>query len=165
VPVTPLQTVRPGLRRTAPPARPARPGRHGTGLPRRLPDERAVAVKVLRDGFPDHDARRRFRSELEALRRVRGPHLVEVLDADVEADLPYLVTRFVPGTRLDDLVTRTGPLPLEDLHRVAAGSPTRCRRCTRRDRHRDLTPGNVLVLDGQPHVIDLGLATAADVRP
>jgi serine/threonine protein kinase len=59
--------------------------------------------------------------ELEALRRVRGPHLVEVLDADVEADLPYLVTRFVPGTRLDDLVTRTGPLPLEDLHRVARG--------------------------------------------
>ena len=32
------------------------------------PDDRAVAVKVLRDGFPDHDARRRFRHELEALR-------------------------------------------------------------------------------------------------
>ena len=47
------------------------------------PDDRAVAVKVLRDGLSDPDARRRFRHELEALRRVRGPHLVEVLDADV----------------------------------------------------------------------------------
>ena len=127
-------------------------------------DERAVAVKVLRDGLPDQDARRRFRHELDALRRVRGPHLVEVLDADVEADLPYLVTRFVPGTRLDDLVTRTGPLPLEDLHRVARGLADAL--STLHDAgivHRDLTPGNVLVLDGQPHVIDLGLATAADV--
>ena len=61
------------------------------------PDDRAVAVKVLRDGLADPDARRRFRHELDALRRVRGPHLVEVLDADVDADLPYLVTRFVPG--------------------------------------------------------------------
>jgi hypothetical protein len=127
-------------------------------------DERAVAVKVLRDGFPDHDARRRFRHELEALRRVRGPHLVEVLDADVEADTPYLVTRFVPGTRLDDLVTRSGPLPLEDLHRVARGLADALSTLHAAGIvHRDLTPGNVLVLDGQPHVIDLGLATAADV--
>jgi serine/threonine protein kinase len=128
------------------------------------PDERAVAVKVLRDGFPDDDARRRFRAELQALRRVRGPHLVEVLDADVEADTPYLVTRFVPGTRLDDLVTRTGPLPLEDLHRVARGLADALSMLHAAGIvHRDLTPGNVLVLDGQPHVIDLGLATAADV--
>jgi serine/threonine protein kinase len=128
------------------------------------PDDRAVAVKVLRDGLPDQEARRRFRSELEALRRVRGPHLVEVLDADVEADLPYLVTRFVPGTRLDDLVARTGPLPLEDLHRVARGLADALATLHAAGVvHRDLTPGNVLVLDGQPHVIDLGLATAADV--
>jgi len=128
------------------------------------PDERAVAVKVLRDGFPDHDARRRFRSELEALRRVRGPHLVEVLDGDVEADTPYLVTRFVPGTRLDDLVTRTGALPLEDLQPVARGLADALSTLHAAGIvHRDLTPGNVLVLDGQPHVIDLGLATAADV--
>ena len=128
------------------------------------PDDRAVAVKVLRDGFPDPDARRRFRHELEALRRVRGPHLVEVLDADVEADLPYLVTRFVPGTRLDDLVTRTGPLPLDELHQLARGLADALSTLHAAGIvHRDLTPGNVLVLDGQPHVIDLGLATAADV--
>ena len=29
--------------------------------------------------------------------------------------------------------------------------------------HRDLTPGNVLLVDGEPHVIDLGLAAVADV--
>ena len=128
------------------------------------PDERAVAVKVLRDSFADPDARGRFRHELDALRRVRGPHLVEVLDADVEADTPYLVTRFVPGTRLDDLVARDGPLALPDLHRIARGLADALAALHAAGVvHRDLTPGNVLVMDGQPHVIDLGLATAADV--
>ena len=71
-------------------------------------DDRAVAVKVLRNDLGDPDARRRFRHELDALRRVRGPHVVELLDADVDADTPYLVTRFVPGTRLDQLVADRG---------------------------------------------------------
>ncbi len=164
MPVTPLRPSDPAC--VGPHRLLARLGQGGMGTVYLgvSPDERAVAVKVLRDGFSDDDARRRFRSELDALRRVRGPHLVEVLDADVEADLPYLVTRFVPGTRLDDLVSRTGPLPLEDLHRVARGLADAL--SALHDAgvvHRDLTPGNVLVLDGQPHVIDLGLATAADV--
>ncbi len=164
MPVTPLR-----------PSDPARVGPHrllgrlgqggmGTVYLGVSPDERAVAVKVLRDGFPDPDARRRFRHELDALRRVRGPHLVEVLDADVDADTPYLVTRFVPGTRLDDLVARSGPLDDDDLHSVARGLADALTALHGAGVvHRDLTPGNVLVLDGQPHVIDLGLATAADV--
>lgn len=132
------------------------------------PDERAVAVKVLRDNplhaAADPEARRRFRHELAALRRVRGPHLVEVLDADVDADLPYLVTRFVPGRRLDEQVTEDGPLQGEALDRIARGIADALTTLhTAGVVHRDLTPGNVLVLDGQPHVIDLGLAVAADV--
>jgi hypothetical protein len=164
VPVTPLR-----------PSDPAHVGRHrllarlgqggmGTVYLGVSPDARAVAVKVLRDGLADPDARRRFRHELLALRRVRGPHLVEVLDADVDAETPYLVTRFVPGQRLDDLVQASGPLSADALHRLARGladalTVLHCAGVV----HRDLTPGNVLVLDGQPHVIDLGLATAADV--
>jgi serine/threonine protein kinase len=132
------------------------------------PDERAVAVKVLRDSplhaAGDPEARRRFRHELAALRRVRGPHLVEVLDADVDADLPYLVTRFVPGRRLDELVTDDGRLHGEALERIARGIADALSTLHAAGVvHRDLTPGNVLVLDGQPHVIDLGLAIAADV--
>lgn len=128
------------------------------------PDERAVAVKVLRDGLADPEARRRFGHELAALRRVSGPHLVAVLDADVEADLPYLVTRFVPGTRLDDLVNRTGPLTGDALHTLARGLAEALTTLHNAGVvHRDLTPGNVLMLDGEPQVIDLGLAVAADV--
>ena len=128
------------------------------------PDDRAVAVKVLRDAVGDADARRRFRHELQALRKVRGPHLVEVLDADVDAELPYLVTRFVPGQRLDELVAEQGPLSGEPLRALARGLADALTTLHSAGVvHRDLTPGNVLVLDGSPQVIDLGLATAADV--
>jgi hypothetical protein len=132
------------------------------------PDERAVAVKVLRDSpfSPDGDAeaRRRFRQELAALRSVRGPHLVEVLDADVDAELPYLVTRFVPGRRLDELVGEQGPLQAGPLRVVARGVAEALATLHRAGVvHRDLTPANVLVVDGSPQVIDLGLAIAADV--
>lgn len=128
------------------------------------PDERVVAVKVLRDPVVDAESRRRFRHELEALRRVRGPHLVEVLDADVDADLPYLVTRFVAGRRLDQLVAEDGPLEGEALRTLARGVADALTTLHREGVvHRDLTPGNVLVLDGSPQVIDLGLASAADL--
>ena len=132
------------------------------------PDDRAVAVKVLRDNplhaVGDADGRRRFRHELAALRRVRGPHLVEVLDADIDAAQPYLVTRFVPGRRLDELVAETGPLPGTALGQLARGVADALATLHAAGVvHRDLTPGNVLVLDGSPQVIDLGLATAADV--
>ena len=164
MPVTPLRPSDPA--QVGPHRLLARLGQGGMGTVYLgiSPDDRAVAVKVLRDGLVDPDARRRFRHELAALRRVRGPHLVEVLDADVDADTPYLVTRFVPGTRLDDLVAANGPLDDEHLHRVARGLADALATLHAAGVvHRDLTPGNVLVLDGQPHVIDLGLATAADV--
>ena len=130
------------------------------------PDDRAVAVKVLRDGFPDHGRpppvplRARRRCAASAARtwsRCSTP--------TSRPTLPYLVTRFVPGTRLDDLVARTGPLPARATCTASrAGSPTPSPTLHGAGVvHRDLTPGNVLVLDGQPHVIDLGLATAADV--
>lgn len=130
------------------------------------PDERAVAVKVLRD-TPLHGsetARRRFRQELDALRRVRGRHLVELLDADVDADLPYLVTRFVPGTRLDRQVEAAGPLEPAALRVLARGLADALSTLHRAGVvHRDITPANVLLVDGAPQLVDLGLATATDL--
>jgi len=128
------------------------------------PQDRVVAVKVLRDGPSDLEGRRRFRRELEVLQRVRGPHLVEVLGGDAEARTPWLVTRFVPGRRLDEVVAEGGGLVGSALVRVALGVARGLQALHRAGVvHRDLTPGNVLLVDGEPHVIDLGLAVVCDV--
>lgn len=128
------------------------------------PDDRVVAVKVLRDDCVDAEGRRRFRRELEVLQRVRGPHLVEVLGGDASAVTPWIVTRFVPGQRLDELVAESGPLPELGLVRLGLGVALALRALHAAGVvHRDLTPGNVLVLSGEAHVIDLGLAVVADL--
>ena len=128
------------------------------------PDERAVAVKVLRAGPSDEQGRRRFRRELEVLRRIHGRHLVQVLGGDVDALTPWIVTRFVPGRRLDEQVHEYGALTGPALRRLADGLAEGLHALHRSGVvHRDLSPGNVLMVDGEPQVIDLGLAVVADV--
>ena len=72
---------------------------------------RTVALKVLRSSVAgDPTARRRLAREVETMQRVRSPNVAEVIDADLDGDMPYIVTRFVPGRTLDDVVTQDGPL-------------------------------------------------------
>src|SRR5262245_62034279 len=83
---------------------------------------RTVALKVLRSGVAgDPIARRRLAREVETMRRVRSPNVAEVIDADLDGDLPYIVTRFVPGRTLDDVVTQGGPLRGQALASLASG--------------------------------------------
>lgn len=123
-----------------------------------------VAVKVLRPHVAvDRDGRRRLSREVATMRRVRGPHVAQVLDADVDCDLPYLVTRYVPGEPLDRLVARSGPLPLQALVGLGAGlaDALDCMHAAGVV-HRDLKPANVLVDAGRPVVIDFGIAQLVD---
>src|ERR1700735_1577732 len=74
-------------------------------------EQRQVAVKVLRPAVAgDPDACRRLAREVETMRRVRSPFVAEVLDTDVTDETPYIVTRYVPGRTLDEVVTQDGPL-------------------------------------------------------
>ncbi|GAA3115562.1 serine/threonine-protein kinase [Streptosporangium carneum] len=128
------------------------------------PQGRQVAVKVLRAEVAGDDvARRRLSREVETMRRVRSEHIAEVLDADVTGHRPYIVTRYVPGQPLDDHVKQEGPMDLPALLKVAHGVASALAAVHSVGvTHRDLKPGNVLILDGQPVLIDFGIAQAAD---
>ncbi len=128
------------------------------------PQGRQVAVKVLRSEVAGDDvARRRLSREVETMRRVRGPNIAEVVDADVTGRRPYIVTRYVPGRPLDEIVKNDGPLPLDALLKVAVGVAQALAAVHAAGViHRDLKPGNVLMLDGQPVLIDFGIAQAVD---
>ncbi|MGQ7351712.1 protein kinase domain-containing protein [Quadrisphaera oryzae] len=128
------------------------------------PAGRAVAIKVLRPHVAaDPSARSRLAREVDALQRVRSPRVAEVLDADPEADQPYVVTEFVPAPPLDVLVEREGPLGPAALGRLGLGLGDALAAIHHAGVvHRDLKPGNVLVADGDPVVIDFGIAQVAD---
>jgi serine/threonine protein kinase len=130
----------------------------------RDPEGRPVAVKVLHPlGAEGANARRRLAREVETMRRVRSPYVAEVLDADVTGEYPYIVTRFVAGPTLDEMVRRRGPLSGSGLRRLAYGMAEALTAIHAAGVvHRDLKPGNVMLTDDRPIVIDFGIAQAGD---
>jgi serine/threonine protein kinase len=75
---------------------------------------RPVAVKVVRPGLGE-DFRRRFRRETQAARQVHGLYTAQVLDADPDATRPWMVTAYVPGPSLREVVERHGPMPAQTV--------------------------------------------------
>lgn len=128
------------------------------------PDDRPVAVKVLRHGAPGEEtARRRLAREVDTMRRVHSPFVAEVLDADVEGDPPYIVTQYVAGRTLEDLVAADGPLAGPSLASLACGLTAALVAIHAAGVvHRDLKPANVMFVRGEPVVIDFGIAQAPD---
>jgi hypothetical protein len=128
------------------------------------PEQRQVAVKALRPAIAsDPNARRRLAREVETMRRVRSPFVAEVLDADVTSDPPYIVTRYVSGQTLEEVVGRSGPLTGTELARLASGLALALAAVHAAGVvHRDLKPGNVMLAGGEPVVIDFGIAQVPD---
>ena len=125
---------------------------------------RAVAVKMLRSHVAhDPDARARLAREVDTLSRIRSPRVAPVVDADVDADTPYVVTRYVDGPGLDTFVESRGPLDPARLHRVAAGLAEALDAIHSAGVvHRDVKPGNVLLVGDDPVLIDFGIAHVVD---
>jgi serine/threonine protein kinase len=122
--------------------------------------EQPVAVKVLHPGLAQEDnARRRLAREVETMRRVHSRYVAEVVGADLAGDPPYIVTRYVPGLTLDAVVASGGPLAGYALARLARGLAEALAAVHAAGVvHRDLKPGNVMISDGEPVVIDFGIA-------
>jgi serine/threonine protein kinase len=125
---------------------------------------RAVAIKVLRAHVAyDPEARWRLEREVDTLTRIRSSRVAAVVDSDIVGDRPYLVTRYVAGPSLDDVVTDEGPLGPDDLVRLGRGLVEALEAIHAVGVvHRDLKPGNVLLEDREPVVIDFGIAHIAD---
>jgi eukaryotic-like serine/threonine-protein kinase len=128
---------------------------------------RPVAVKIVHAELAaDPDFRSRFSSEVAAARKVSGLFTALVVDADVDARVPWLATAYVAGPSLSEAVRTRGPLTSWSLLALAAGLGKSLTAIHAAGVvHGDLKPSNVLLaLDG-PRVIDFGISQAAEVAP
>jgi serine/threonine protein kinase len=130
----------------------------------RSPGGRMVAVKVIRAALAeDAGFRARFAREVSAARKVGGMYTAQVVDADVNGPIPWLVTAYVPGTSLSDAVERQGPLPAQSVLALAAGLAEGLTAIHAAGViHRDLKPSNVLLAPDGPRIIDFGISSAAE---
>ncbi|MFE6482848.1 endo alpha-1,4 polygalactosaminidase [Streptomyces sp. NPDC057757] len=125
---------------------------------------RRVAVKVVHAQYAqDEEFRARFRQEIAAVRRVSGAFTAPVVDADPDAEQPWMATLYVPGRTLADVVSNDGPLHGRELYALALGLVEALRDIHRVGVvHRDLKPSNVLMAEDGPRVIDFGISHAVD---
>src|SRR5215472_5313597 len=125
---------------------------------------RLVAVKTIRVELAEEAGfRTRFAQEVAAARKVSGVFTAAVVEADPEADLPWLATAYVPAPSLARLVLACGPLPVSTVRWLAAGCAEALASIHGAGLvHRDLKPSNVLIAPDGPRVIDFGVARAAE---
>ncbi|MEO3839025.1 serine/threonine-protein kinase [Nonomuraea sp. B10E8] len=128
----------------------------------RSPDGEQVAVKLLhaRVSFTERDG---FLAEASAARRVPGFTTARVFDVGVHDGRPYIVSEYVQGPSLDQLIRREGPRSPDSLVRLAIATSAALNGIHQAGIvHRDFKPANVLLGPDGPRVIDFGIARAVE---
>jgi serine/threonine protein kinase len=128
------------------------------------PGGRAVAIKVLqRELARDPEFLGRFRLEVAAAQRVNGLYTAPVVAYGLDDRPPWVATAFVPGPPLNQIVSRSGPLPEAAMWRLLAGLVEALQAIHACGIvHRDLKPANVLIAADGPRVIDFGISKTVD---
>jgi len=140
-------------------------GRGGTAivyLALDLKHGRQVALKVLRPDLAASVGAERFLREIRIAAGLTHPHILAVHDSGNADGLLYYVMPFVEGESLRDRLKREGPLPLGDSLRIAREvADALAYAHSQGVVHRDIKPGNILLIGGHAVVADFGIAVAA----
>lgn len=122
-----------------------------------------VALKILHPALAaDEDYRERLLREARTVNSIRGGGVAHILDIEIDATQPFVVSEYIPGPTLSELLSRGalniggvaaigGALAqtLEDVH-------------ARRIIHRDVKASNVICSPRGPVLIDFGIAMGQD---
>jgi serine/threonine protein kinase/Tfp pilus assembly protein PilF len=129
---------------------------------------RVVALKVMRRGLASKSAFRRFEYESQILARLHHPCVAQVYDAGQHVEggdaVPYFAMEYIPGAK--SLTEYAEKQQLNQQQRLELFAKV-CEAVHHGHQkgiiHRDLKPSNILVnADGEPKVIDFGVARSSD---
>ena len=121
--------------------------------------DRIVAIKMPRKGQLTAEEAEGFLREARSAARLNHPSIVAVHEVGKEDDQLFIVSDYVHGLTLADWLTGKRPSPKEAAELCAKIADAVQHAHENGVIHRDLKPSNIMLDDdGQPHIMDFGLA-------
>jgi WD40 repeat protein len=122
-----------------------------------------AAIKILHTTLVDFNEVEQFRSEARMVAHLVHPHIVQVLEFDVQDGMPFLVTRYAPGGTLRHRHPKGSQVPLPTIVTYAKQIASALQYAhDKRLIHRDVKPENMLIGPNQELLLsDFGVAMVA----
>ncbi len=127
--------------------------------------QRTVLVKQLNpDRIADEELVARFKQEGSILAKINSTNVITIFDFGYEDGVPFLVTEFIEGNTLAELLQKVGHFPwdigLYILQQITAGLQAIHQHNII---HQDIKPANIFISDqGEVKLGDLGFSVSLD---
>ncbi|HUF66562.1 MAG TPA: protein kinase [Gemmatimonadaceae bacterium] len=126
--------------------------------------ERLVALKVLHPELAASLGPDRFLREIKVAARLNHPHILGLHDSGEADGFLYYVMPYVEGESLRERLDREHQLPIDEaLHHARAIASALDYAHRQNIVHRDIKPENIMLHEGEPMVMDFGIAKAASM--
>jgi len=125
---------------------------------------RTVALKIMLEGpFTSEKSKRRFEREVHIVASLRHPNIAQIYESGLHEGRYWFAMEFVDGEPLDAPDMVAGLTTKDRLALMATVCEAVGHAHDKMIVHRDLKPTNIIISkDGEPHVLDFGLAKVED---
>ena len=122
-----------------------------------------VALKAMHPALAtSEDSRARLERETRTVNSVRSPFVAHIVDAEIDATQPFVVSEYVEGPTLAEILS-SGPIPLRGVAALSYHLASTIAAVHHANIiHRDIKPSNIICSSRGPVLIDFGIAMAVD---
>ena len=122
-----------------------------------------VALKVMHPALAtSEESRARLEREVRTVNSVRSPFVAHIIDAEIDASQPFVVSEYVEVPTLAEILS-SGPIPLRGVAALSYHLASTIAAVHHANIiHRDIKPSNIICSSRGPVLLDFGIAMAVD---
>ncbi len=118
------------------------------------------AIKMIRkDLLNETNVFERFATEINSLEKLAHPGIASLIEEVLSTEIPFIAMEYVEGVSLEHFVTENGPLNESRWIEVLESVAETLNYCHAMGIiHKDIGPGNIMLGDDGPKLIDFGIS-------